>query len=366
MRNILLIIRKEFKQIFRNPAMLAIIFLMPILQLLLLSNAADFEIKMITLNWEDNDKSPLSQSLLQQFTGNGLFVLRGAGENRERNDLQIRDNTADMVLSVPPGFEHDLMKGRPVFIQLRVNAIDDMAAGIISSYAARILNSFYNSHLIRISPAANPIEARYLYNPPLNYKIFMVPGIIVVLITVIGLLLTALNIVREKEIGTIEQINVSPIKKHQFILGKLTPMLLIGIGEFLVCILIAMFLYQVPFVGSFFLELLFLFVYLVLMLGMGLLVSTQAQTQQQAMFIGFFILMVFIFLSGLFSAVENMPGWGQVLSAIIPVSYFIKATRAIMLKGAGFSNLYPDLIILVLYALVVNTLAILAYKKTSK
>lgn len=365
MRNILLIIKKEFKQIFRNKAMLAIIFLMPIIQQLVLSNAADLEIKAISLNYEDLDKSPLSKALLQQFTGNGLFVLSGYGENSEQNDRHLRDNTADMVLSVPQGFESDLMSGRKAFLQIRINAIDGMAAGLISSYANSIISSFYSSRFPHLGSGAPLAEARYLYNPQLNYKTFMVPGIIVVLISVIGLLLTALNIVREKEIGTIEQINVSPIRKYQFILGKLAPMLLIGVGEFLICILIAIHIFHVPFVGSFFLELLFLVVFLILMLGIGLLVSTRAETQQQAMFIGFFILMVFIFLSGLFSPVENMPGWGQTISALIPISYFIKATRAIMLKGAGIANLYPDLIILSVYATIVNITAIVAYRKTS-
>ncbi len=365
MRNIFIIIKKEFKQIFRNKAMLAIIFLMPIIQQLVLSNAADLEIKHVSLCWEDRDHSTLSAKLRQSFIGSGFFVLDSAGLNTEANDISLRDNQADLVISIPQGFERSLMNQRSSTIQLRVNAIDGMAAGLISSYAAKIIGSFYRSEFILVAKSVNVSESRYLYNPALNYKTFMVPGIIVVLVSVIGLLLTALNIVREKEIGTIEQMNVTPIKKYQFILGKLIPMLIIGVAEFLLCILIALFVFKIPFIGSFWLELLFLVVYLVLMSGLGLLVSTQAQTQQQAMFIGFFIMMVFIFLSGLFTAVENMPGWGQLISAFVPVSYFVKATRAIMLKGAGFANLMPDLLILTTYAIIVNIAAILAYRKTS-
>lgn len=365
MRNIFIIIRKEFKQIFRNKAMLAIIFVMPIIQQLILSNAADLEIKHVSISWEDRDHSPLSAKLLQSFTGSGFFVVQSAGLNSEANDTSLRDNLADVVISIPQGFERNLMNQRISTIQLRVNAIDGMAAGLISSYVAKIVGSFYQSEFIQIAKRVNIAESRYLYNPALNYKTFMVPGIIVVLVSVVGLLLTALNIVREKEIGTIEQINVTPIKKHQFILGKLIPMLIIGVVEFLVCILIALFVFKIPFIGSYWLELLFLVVYLVLMSGLGLLVSTVSQTQQQAMFIGFFIMMVFIFLSGLFTAVENMPGWGQLISAFVPVSYFVKATRAIMLKGAGFANLMPDLLILTGYAIIVNIAAILAYRKTS-
>lgn len=365
MRNIFILIVKEFKQIFRNKAMLAIIFLMPLIQQLVLSNAADFEIKTIAMSWEDYDNSPLSKALLQKFTSNGFFVVSDFGVNVEQNDMHLGSNKADIVISIPEGFERDLVNHRRVDVQLRINAIDGMVAGLISSYANRIIASFYQSEFIDLEQGVPVAESRYLYNPQLNYKTFMVPGIIVILVSVIGLLLTALNIAREKEIGTIEQINVTPIKKYQFILGKLIPMLIIGLVEFLLCILIAIFVFHVPFIGSFLLELLFLIIYLALMLGIGLLVSTRAQTQQQAMFIGFFILMVFVFLSGLFTAVENMPAWGQIVSAFIPISYFVRDTRAIMLKGAGIGDLYPDLLVLTFYAIVVNILATLAYRKTT-
>jgi ABC-2 type transport system permease protein len=365
MRNILILITKEFKQIFRNKAMLAIIIVLPMIQLFVLSNAADFELKKIYFAWEDFDKSPLSASLLAKFEANTLYTLTYTNDSRESNDSQLENNVADVIISIPMGFESDLMNSHPTTVQLRINAIDGSAGGLISGYTNNILNDFYNRELLKVKETRRITETRYLYNPELNYKTYMIPGILVILVTVIGLLLTALNIAREKEIGTIEQINVTPIKKQQFILGKLIPMLIIGIGEFIIGIVIARLIFRIPFVGSPVVELVFLVTYLCVMLGIGLFISTQAQTQQQAMFIAFFVIMVFIFLSGLFSAVENMPRWGQILSQLIPITYFIRDTRAILLKGAGFAELYPDLLILFGYAVLVNAIAILAYKKTT-
>lgn len=365
MRNIFILINKEFKQIFRNKAMLAIIFVMPMIQLLVLSNAADFEIKKIYFAWEDLDRSALSANLLTKFTGNPLYTMTFFSASMDDNDAQLENNRADLIISIPPGFESDIINRLPVSVQLRINAIDGSAGGLISAYTNRVLNDFYAQDLLNIKATRKLTETRYLFNPELNYQTYMVPGILVILVTVIGLLLTALNIAREKEIGTIEQINVTPIKKHHFILGKLIPMLIIGLAEFSLGFLIARILFQVPFVGNPLVELVFLVVYLIVMLGIGLLISTQAQTQQQAMFIAFFVVMIFVFLSGLFSAVENMPRWGQILSQLIPITYFIRVTRNILLKGAGFAQLYPDLLILSGYAVLVNAVAILAYKKTT-
>lgn len=346
--------------------MLAIIFALPIIQLLVLSNAADFELKKVNIAWEDMDKSALSTRLQDRFTASNIFELTSVSDSHQANDTLLQDGGADAVISITKGFERDLVNRIPFTIQVRINAVDGAAAGLISAYIGRIVSSFYTSDLLKVEERTNISTSRYLFNPELNYKTYMIPGILVILVTVIGLLLTSLNIAREKEIGTIEQMNVSPIKKHQFILGKLIPMLIIGIAEFWIGVLISRSVFHIPFLGNPLLQLLFLVVYLWVMLGIGLLISTKAQNQQQAMFISFFVMMVFIFLSGLFSAVENMPQWGQILSKLIPITYFIRSTRALMLKGAGLSTLYIDLIILSGYALVINLMAILAYRKTSQ
>ncbi|MDO9578494.1 MAG: ABC transporter permease [Candidatus Cloacimonadales bacterium] len=365
MRTILILMRKEFKQIFRNKAMLPILFVMPIIQLLILSNAADFEIKHVYVGWEDFDHSPASQKLFTKFAGNPYFIMVSSSENMNANDEAIRTRKIDLVIAIPADFERNLQNGRETEIQLRINAIDGSAAGLIMSYVSQVISDYEMRDFLKLNREINFYESRYLYNLGLKYKNYMVPGILVILVTIIGMILNALNIAREKEIGTIEQINVTPIKKQQFIAGKLLPMLILGIAEFTIGLLIALLVFKVPFFGSFLTLYAFLIVYLVVMLAMGLYISTQVNTQQQAMFLAFFVIMIFIFLSGMFSAVENMPVWGQYISKFIPISYFMRDVRTIMLKGATFRNLINDFLILVAFAIVSLGGAILSYRKKS-
>jgi len=357
--------RKEFKQIFRNKAMLPILFVMPIIQLLILSNAADFEIKHVSIGWEDFDNSTASRQLFDKFAGNPYFEMITNSVDQQSNDEAIRTRKVDLIISIPANFERNLQNRRDTEIQLRINAIDGSAAGLIMSYVSQVINDFEMHEFIKLNREINFYESRYLYNLELNYKNYMVPGILVILVTMIGMMLNALNIAREKEVGTIEQINVTPIKKQQFIAGKLLPVLILGIGEFTLGLLITLFVFKVPFFGSFLTLYAFLIVYMIVMLAMGLYISTQVNTQQQAMFMAFFVLMIFIFLSGMFSAVENMPKWGQFISKLIPISYFMRDVRSIMLKGATFSNLINDFFILIVFAVVSLGGAILSYRKKS-
>jgi ABC-2 type transport system permease protein len=208
------------------------------------------------------------------------------------------------------------------------------------------------------------ITTSNLFNPKMNYKYFMVPGVLVLLVTLVGFLLTAINIVKEKEDGTIEQLNVSPIKKYQFILGKLIPFWIIGNIVLSIGFVVSYIVYGIYPAGNFLLIYLFAAVYLIALLGFGLLVSTLAETQQQAMFISYFFMTVFILLGGLFAPIENMPGWARILAYMNPVSYFIEVMRMIVLKGSGFTDILRYLGIISLFAIGFNTLAILNYKKT--
>jgi ABC-2 type transport system permease protein len=203
------------------------------------------------------------------------------------------------------------------------------------------------------------------FNPLLNYNLFMVPGILAFLVTMIGGYLCALNIVKEKEIGTIEQINVTPIKKHHFILGKLVPFWIIGLVVFTLGLIVSRLVYGIAPAGSLALLYGFIAVYLLAVLGFGLLVSTYCETQQQAMFIAFFFVMIFILMGGLFTSVDSMPGWARWIAALNPVSYMIDVMRMIVLKGSGFKDIQPHLMKVILFAIVLNTWAILNYRKTS-
>jgi ABC-2 type transport system permease protein len=201
------------------------------------------------------------------------------------------------------------------------------------------------------------------FNPYMNYKVFMVPGILAVLLTMVGAFMAALNIVKEKEIGTVEQINVTPIRKHHFILGKLIPFWVIGLVVLTLGMLISWLVYGIVPVGSLGVIYLFAAVYLLTVLGLGLLISTYADTQQQAMLIAFFLMMVFILLGGLYTSIDSMPGWAQVLTRFNPAAYFIEVIRMVVLKGSGLTDILPQLLTMLGFATILNGWAIVNYKK---
>jgi ABC-2 type transport system permease protein len=205
----------------------------------------------------------------------------------------------------------------------------------------------------------------FWYNPELNFKTFMVPGILVLLVTIIGFLLSGMNVVREKEIGTIEQINVTPIKKYQFIIGKLLPFWFIALFELAFGLTIGKLLFDIPMVGSLGLIFFVASIYLIVILSMGLFVSTITNTQQQSMLISFFIMMIFILMSGLFTSIENMPSWAQTITKFNPVAYFIKIMRMVLLKGSGFAEIQLEFFSLLGLAFAMLSLAVLRYRKTT-
>jgi len=258
-------------------------------------------------------------------------------------------------------------------VQLRINAIDGVAASLINAYATSVIadinkdlrkdkgNIAINQHKRK---TAN-ISSTFWYNPELNYKFYMVPGILVLLVTIIGMFLSALNLVREQEIGTIEQINVTPIKKYQFIVGKLIPFLIIALFELSFGLTIGRLLFNIPIVGSIPLIFAIAIIYLMAVLSLGLLISTLTNTQLQAMFISFFFMLIFLLMSGLFTAIESMPDWAIHLNLINPVAHFIKIMRLILLKGSGFIHVYKEVLILLIYTSIVLPLAIWRYRKTA-
>jgi ABC-2 type transport system permease protein len=212
-----------------------------------------------------------------------------------------------------------------------------------------------------------PIETQpvYWYNPELNYMTYMVPGILVLLVTIIGMFLSGMNLVKEKEIGTIEQINVTPIKKYQFITGKLIPFWIIALVDLGIGLLFAKIVFGIPIVGSVYLVFFVAGVYLFVVLSFGLFISTLTNTMQQSMFISYFFLVIFILMSGLFTPIESMPGWAQIINYSNPISYFIKINRMIMLKGSGFADFQREFWILVAYAVGMFTFSTLRYRKTA-
>ncbi|MCK9207376.1 MAG: ABC transporter permease [Salinivirgaceae bacterium] len=372
MRTIIFLLQKEFHQIRRNKTILPIIFVMPIIQLLILVHATTFEIKNVKLCVVDQDMSNISQRLVHRLEGSSFFKITATTFSFDEAQQQLATNKADMIVNIPSGFSNDLIKENHATVQLIPNAINANFATLAYSYASNVIFDFNKSILTEWAGNISPqplktitTQARFWYNPEMNYKWFMFPGIMVILITMIGMFLSGLNLVREKEIGTSEQLNVTPMQKYQFIIGKLLPFLIIGIFELFLATLLGKLIYGVPLVGSIWVLVAFTFIYLLVVLGIGLFISTMAETQQQMMFIAFFVVIVFILLSGIFTPMESMPIWVQKFNTINPLSYFMRVIRMVMLKGSGFSDLIAEFISLSIYAAAILSLATWRYRKTA-
>ncbi len=372
MRTILYIIQKEFLQVFRNKSMLPIIFVVPIVQLIILVNAATYEMKHIRVSVVDLDLSGTSRKLISKFQGSPFYQIQNTSFSYREAEDEMKRGNADMILQIQDGFEKKLLTEGRAKIQFVINAINGQSAGLINAYSTMILLDYNREMLFENSTPAMmagiksiQTDYSYWYNPKLNYKTYMVPGILVLLITIIALLLSGMNIVREKEIGTIEQINVTPINKIQFIAGKLTPFWIIALFELAFGLSIGKLLFNIPMEGSLWLIFLSASVYLFVILSFGLLISTITQTQQQSMLVSFFFMVVFILMSGLFTSIESMPLWAQNLDRLNPLMYFIKIMRMVLLKGSGFADISRYFWSLVIYACCIVSLAIWRYRKVA-
>jgi ABC-2 type transport system permease protein len=372
MRILRFLLQKEFRQIFRNKSLLPIIFLLPVIQLLIMPLAANFDVKYINLALVDQDHSSYSRRLISKIASSGYFHITGYKSSYQEGLRLVEQDKADIVLEIPDHFERNLIREGSQKIDLAADAINGIKGSLGSAYISSVLTDFNEDIRLEWMPAQESdtranIETATVnwFNPLLNYQFFMVPGILVILVTMVGGFIAALNIVKEKEVGTIEQINVTPIKKWQFITGKLIPFWLIGMFDFTVGLLIARFVYGIIPVGHLALLYVFLSVYLIALLGFGLLISTYSDNQVQAMFVAFFFIMIFILMSGLFTPVDNMPGWAKVISHLTPVTYFIDTMRMIVLKGSSFSDVKNQFFIEVGFALLLNSWAIYNYRKTS-
>jgi ABC-2 type transport system permease protein len=372
MRTIRFLLQKEFRQIFRNKALLPMILVAPLIQLLILPLAADYEVKNINIAIVDHDHSPYAQRLISKITASGYFKLNGFTDSFHEAYALIEKEQADLVLEIPSGFERNLVRENEQKLSIAVNAINGSKAGLGGAYLSSIIRD-YNTAIrtewigeerFNPLPTINVTSSNW-FNPHLNYNFYMVPGILAVLVTMIGGYMSALNIVKEKEIGTIEQINVTPIRKHHFILGKLIPFWVLGMAVFTAGLgIVAWLVYGIVPQGNLLLLYGFLAVYLLAVLGFGLLISTYCDTQQQAMSVAFFFIMIFMLMSGLFTPIDSMPEWAKVIAGFSPVTYFIDVMRMIVLKGSGFADVKMHLLKIVGFAVVLNGWAILNYKKT--
>ncbi|SEW51195.1 ABC transporter permease [Chitinophaga arvensicola] len=363
------ILKKEFKQIFRDKTIIAMMFAMPTIQLIILPLAMNFDVKHVNLAVVDHDHSSYSRQLISKIGASGYFNIVAAEPSFQQAITYIEKEKADLVLEIPADFESNLVREGTQKLGVTVDAINGTKAAIGGNYLLSVINDF--NQQIPVNAGRNmpsgAIDITYSnwFNPLAEYRFYVVPAVLVLLLTLIGGFMSALNIVREKEVGTIEQINVTPIRKWEFILGKLIPFWVVGMIVFTLGLGVAWGVYGIWPVGSFVTMYVFAAIYLVALLGFGLLISTYTSNQLQAMFVAFFFIMIFMLMSGLFTAVDSMPPWAKLIANLTPVTHFIKVIRMIVLKGSGFADVQKELVYLLLFAAGLNGWAIFNYRKTS-
>jgi ABC-2 type transport system permease protein len=381
MRTLLFLLRKEFLQIRRDHAMLRLLVLMPIVQLLVLSSAATFEVREARMYVVDEDRSRVSRGLVERMVASGRFVpVPGAASMRLAGEALL-DRDASLILHLPHGLERDLVRAGAGEVQLVFDAEDGAAAGVLRAYATQIVARYAAELGRELRPAVRSVRGgpappaaaapfvdlrtRGWFNAELDYRDHMVPGILVILVTIVATTVGSMNIVREKELGTLEQLNVTPISKGQFVASKLIPFWLIAVADLTLGLVVARLVFDVPMRGS--LPLVFgaAGVYLLVALAIGLWISTVAETQQQAMFVSYAVNLVYLLMSGLFTPVGSMPGWAQWIAELSPVKHFIVIMRAVLVKGADLADIRLPLAVLVVHGVVVLTLAVRQYSKTS-
>lgn len=368
------LIEKEFKQIYRNSILPKIIIIMPLVIILIMPWAASQEVKDIKLSLVDNDKSVLSERMLQKIIASNYFILTDISPTSNQAMQQIDAGEADIILEIQQAFENDLINHGNTEVMLSVNSINGTKSTLATTYLTSILTDYATE--LREEYAGTTfsttaqipkfdILTQYKFNAQLDYKIFMVPALMVMLLTIICGFLPALNIVREKETGTIEQINVSPVKKIQFVLAKLIPYWIIGYIILSICLVLSALVYNLIPAGSILTIYFFTSIYILTVSGMGLVISNYSDTVQQAMFVMYFFIIILLLISGLFTPIASMPEWARAITTLNPLKYFIQVMRMVFLKDSGFKEMLPQLLSLVSFALVLNIWAVLSYKKSN-
>lgn len=367
------LLRKEFKQIIRNMFLPKMIFMFPIMVLLVFPWAASYEIRNMNLSVVDNDHSPYSQQLIQKITSSGYFKLTDISGNYETALKSIESKQADIILEIPANFEKNLINKQGGKIMISANAVNGMKGGIGMTYLNSIVADYNQGIIEKKLPATRSIstiptiqlDTQYRFNQHLNYRVFMVPALMVMMLTLICGFLPAVSIVFEKELGTMEQINVSPVPKIIFILAKLIPFWIIGFIVITIGFTIAWLVYGLVPAGLFSTLYLFTAIYILTVSGLGLVISNYASTLQQAMFIVFFFMLLFIMLSGLYTPIDSMPEWAKWLAAFNPLKHFMVVMRSVYLKGSNPIQLINEMLALLGFALFFNTWAVLSYRKSS-
>jgi ABC-2 type transport system permease protein len=371
------IIRKEFLQVFRDPRMRGLLFIPPLLQLLIFGYAANLDVNTARIAWMDEDRSPHSRELLSQFLGSGRFIIAAMPASEAEMQDDMDRGRVDGVVRVLPGFARDIERGRPTGVQVLLDGTNSNSASIVSAYAGQtiaryageVMDQRQREKLVAAGTPMHPAipqvltETRIWFNPELKSRNYFIPGVIVNIIMLTTLSLTTMAIVREKELGTMEQLMVTPIRPAELILGKTLPFVLIGFWDMLLVLGASLVIFHVPFAGSFWLLSFASLLFILTTLGAGLFISTISRTQQQANMATFLLFQPFMMLSGFTFPIRSMPAAVQWFTYINPMRYFLEVVRGIFLKGSGFDTLWPNLAALAFFGVAILWMSVQRFHK---
>ncbi len=367
MRTLLVLLDKEFRQFRRNSFLPKLAILFPIMVMLVIPWVTTMDVRHVGVSVVDNDHSGLSRRMIQKMEASDYFNLRGVIENYDEAFAGIESGDVDVILTIPADFEHSLGTPSPKRISVDVNGINALKGGLGSQYMMQLLLQTFSEYQreLGVAVTADLITVQNRYNPTLNYKHFMIPALMIMLLIVLCGFLPALNLVGEKEKGTIEQINVTPVNRFTFTLAKLIPYWIVGFVVLTIAMLLAWLVYGLVPQGSLWSIYLSAILFVFTMSGMGVIIANYSATMQQTMFVMFFFVLIFILMSGLFTPISSMPDWAEKVTYVLPPRYFIDAMRSVYLKGTTFAELWVNYVALACSAILFCTMAAWSYKKQS-
>ncbi|MBQ6079404.1 MAG: ABC transporter permease [Muribaculaceae bacterium] len=356
------LIQKEFTQIRRNAFLPKLIVVFPIMIMCVMPWVMNMEVKNIKVTVVDNDRSTLSQQLVHSIEASNYFIFKGQQPTYRAAMQEIEKSRADVVMVIPQNYSRDVTLGNQPQVLIAANAVNGTKGAMGGAYLTQIVTAHVNPDVTALQ---SRVSTLFLYNKNLNFKLFMIPALFAIVMMLMTGFLPALNIVGEKEAGTIEQINVTPVSKWSFILAKLIPYWIIALFVITVCLLLAWAVYGITSVGP--LALIYLLVLLLALFwsSFGLMISNYSDTMQQAIFVMWFFVVMMLLLSGLFTPTRSMPSWAYATTYVNPMSYFIEAVRTVFIRGGGISSIWHQLLALLGIGSVMATWAVLSYKKNS-
>lgn len=374
MHKLAILLKKEFLQIFRDKFILRSMLLLPVFQLLILPLAANYDIKNFRMAAIDRDNTQFSRRLLTTLQAGGYFSLTESAPSWAQAERMIERGDVDMIIEIPTDFERDMVLGRSPEVSAHISAINGLSAGVAASYLGSITGDFASSlaaeGLIAAPlsggtkfPVQIHVATQEWYNPKFDYKTVIVPGILALLITIAGMSMMALNAVKEKERGTIEQLNVTPMSRTRYMFAKTIPFFIIGLVQFTIGLVVARLVYDIPMEGNVGVLYGIIALYLIGLLFLGFTIANVSETQVQSIFMSFFLMMVLILMSGLFTPVESMPDWAQRADVVNPVAHIISSIKMVMVKGSSAADLARHWLGLGAFAAVTGIVAVATFRK---